>query len=573
MRTGGQILIDQLALNGVQRIFMVPGESFLPALDALHDSSAIDIVVCRHESGAAMMAEAAARLEIAAGTVTPDGRKAGGVGVVFVTRGPGLANAMSGMHAAMQASTPLLVLAGLPPQSHLGRDAFQEVDVERLAGGGSGGFAKWAATVRDAARIPELVAHAIVTARSGRAGPVVLGLPEDVLSASSDAADASAVRIAEAGPTWIALSELASAINNAEWPLIIAGGGGWTRTASHELQRFAERLDLPVAAAFRSQDVIDNRSPSYVGHAGIGIDAKLAAAIRHADLIIALGTRLDEITSGRYGLLTPPTPRQNVLVHVHPDAGTIGANIRASLPIISTPAHFAAHLDDLMPSIRRGMPQRWSALRRDLRGAFEAWQNFSPSPGAVRLETVVRHLSAALPEDAIVTSGAGNYAGFVHRAFIFKGGGTQLAPPSGSMGYGLPAAVAAKLAHPERDVVCFAGDGCFQMSSGELATAAQYGLAILIVIANNAMFGTIRFEQERRYPGRVVATSLVNPDFVALARSYGAYGERITDDSEIAGAIARARDAKRPAVLEIAVDAQAVAPGVSLDRIRGTHKD
>ncbi|MBL8565067.1 MAG: thiamine pyrophosphate-binding protein [Hyphomicrobiaceae bacterium] len=567
MRTGGQILVDHLALNGIGRIFMVPGESFLPALDALHDTPSIDVVVCRHEGGAAMMAEATSRLALAG--VGGDGTN-GVIGAAFVTRGPGLANAMSGLHVAMQAGTPLLLLVGLPPSGHEGRGAFQELPPEPFAGHA----VKWAATVRDAARIPEFVNRAIVTARSGTAGPVILGLPEDVLAAAAEVANAPPTRIASAGPSWSDLAQIAAALERAEWPIVIAGGPGWTPATRAELARFAERFDLPVVASFRSQDVIDNRSPQYVGHAGIGMCPKLTAAIARADLLIAIGTRLDEVTAGRYELLTPPTPRQRALVHVHPDPAALGVNLQATVPVVSSIAAFAASLDDITPSVRRGALHSWSTLRRDLRAAFESWQSFSAmpasstqiatSPSTVRFESVVRHLSDVLPPDAVICNGAGNYAAFVHRAFTYKDAGTQLAPVSGSMGYGLPAAIAAKLAAPERDVICFAGDGCFQMTSPELATAVQYGLGIVVVIANNGLLGTIRAEQERRYPGRRIATSLVNPDFAALARSHGAFGERITRDNEIAGAIARARAARRPAILDIAVDPDAIAPGVSL---------
>lgn len=559
MRTGGQILVDQLALNGVARIFTVPGESFLPALDALHDS-AIDVIVCRHEGGAAMMAEATGRLALAG---VGSGGTGAGFGVALVTRGPGLANAISGLHAAMQASTPMLLLVGLPASGLSGREAFQEMAVEPL----SGSVVKWAATVGDPARIPEFVNRAIVTAGSGRSGPVILGLPEDVLARSADVANAARARIATPGPTWADLERLAAELERAEWPLVVAGGPGWTAAARRDLARFAERLDLPVAASFRSQDVMDNRAANYVGHAGIAMCGKLAAALARADLVIAVGTRLDEVTTGRYALLSPPAARQRTLVHVHPDPQTLGAGIQADVPIVAGAAAFAASLEDVLPSVRRGAAQRWSTLRRDLRSAFETWQSFAASPGAVRLESVVRHLCDVLAADAVVTSGAGNYAAFVHRAFTYKDAGTALAPVSGSMGYGLPAAIAAKLAAPERDVVCFAGDGCFQMTAQELATAVQYGLALVVVIANNGLLGTIRAEQERRYPGRRVATSLVNPDFAALARSFGAFGERVTRDSEIPGAFARARAARRLAVLDIAVDPDAIAPGLTLSAL------
>lgn len=553
MRSGGRSLVDALVRNGCERVFTVPGESCLAILDALHDAIGIDVVLTRQEGGAAMMAEATARVS---------GRSRPAAGVALVSRGPGLANAMAGLHVARQASTPLLLLVGLAPAAHDGREPFQDVAISPLAGT----FAKHCEVVHDAARLPEAVSRALVIANAGRPGPVILGLPEDMLSTETAAVDVPAVLVPEPGPGYSDMIGLAEAIENAEWPVVVAGGPGWSAAASAKLQEFAERLDLPVVASFRSQDVIDNRSTVYCGHAGFAPAPKLTAALTAADLLIVVGPRLDEITTGGYATIASPVPKQRI-VHVHPDGATIGINHAVSQAIVSSVERFTARLDDLCPSYRPGMPQRWSSLRRDLRAAFENWQRIPASPGSLRLEDVVAHLSATLPDDAIVTNGAGNYAAYLHRAFTYKRPGTQLAPLSGTMGYGLPAAIAAKLCHPGRRVVCLAGDGCFQMTAQELATAVQYGLAITVVVANNSMHGTIRAAQERRYPGRVVATSLVNPDFARLAASCGAAGERVSDLDTFARALARASAAQGPSLIELTLDRDAIAPGLRLNKM------
>lgn len=558
MRSGGQILVEHLRLNGTQHIFTVPGESFIAALDALHDAFGMDVVVCRHEGAATMMAEASARL--------CDTRRPA-AGVAMVSRGPGLANAMSGLHIAMQGATPMLLLVGLPPRTLEGRDGFQEVALAPLAGN----FAKHAETVRDTRRLPEAILRALNIAHAGRPGPVVLGLPEDVLIDAVDVADAPPLARAEPGPVYDDLIRLADAIDAAEWPVILAGGR-WTPDASRQLQAFAERLDLPVMASFRSQDVIDNRSSSYCGHAGIAPPPKLMSALASADLVIAIGTHLDEITTGGYEAIGVRKARQK-LIHIHPDTATIGRNHHIHLGIVSTSERFAQRLDDLCPSMRTGMRQRWSRLRCDMRAAYEASRKVRPSPGALRLEDVVGHLDAALPEDAIITNGAGNYAAFLHRVFTYKEPLTQLAPLSGSMGYGLPAAIAAKLANPNREVVALAGDGCFQMVSQELATAVQYGAAIIIIVANNSGLGTIRTAQERHYPGRVTATSLVNPDFAALAKAHGAQGCRVADLAAFKDSLARARNSDGPFLIELSLDRGALAPGVCLDDLRANAQD
>lgn len=553
MRSGGQILIDELHRNGAQRIFTVPGESFIAALDALHDASRFDVVVCRHEGAAAMMAEATARL---AGPDRP------AAGVAIVSRGPGLANAISGLHVAMQNATPLLLLVGLPPRGFEGRGGFQEVDIAPLAGS----FAKHAETVRDLDRLPECILRALTLAHAGRPGPAVVGLPEDVLFDVGDTPAAPPLVLPEPGPGYDDMIRLADAIDAAEWPILLLGGR-WGAPQSRQLRAFAERLDLPVMSAFRCQDAIDNRSPVYCGHAGIAPPPKLKSALASADLIVAIGTHLDEITTGGYASIAAPAPRQRI-IHVHPDAATIGRNHHADIAIVSSITRFTRHLDDLLPSIRPGMRQRWSCLRADMRAAYDASRKVLPSSGKLRLEDVIAHLDATIPENGIITNGAGNYAAFLHRIFTYKAPLTQLAPLSGSMGYGLPAAIAAKLEQPDRPVIALAGDGCFQMVAQDLATAVQYGAAITVIIANNAGLGTVRAAQERRFPGRVVATSLVNPDFAALAAAHHAEGCRVCDLEEFQHALGRALGATVPFVIELALDRNTLAPGVVLDPFR-----
>ena len=548
MRHGGRILIDQLETQGVTAAFTVPGESFLAALDGLYDSNRIRTIICRQEGGAAMMAEAW-------------GKITGRPGICFVTRGPGAANAMSGLHVAQQDSTPMILFVGLPSQGYEDREAFQEIDAKRLFTS----FVKWAAVIRAANRIPEYVSRAFHVASSGRPGPVVLGLPEDMLSAAAEAKDAKPARLGEPAPTDADMRRLIEMLAKAERPLMIVGGPGWSTAVQKKIEAFADRCDLPVAAAFRCQDYFDNRHHCYVGHAGIGIDPKLAAAVRSADLLIVVGARLGEMTTSGYTLVEVPNPSQR-LVHVHPGGDELGTVYRADLPIVATAPGFAAMLDGITPPST--LPWRWN--RSELRNAYEASIKPIPTPGSVQLAEVIRIVSETLPENGIVTNGAGNYTAFLHRYFQYKGYRTQLAPTSGSMGYGLPAAIAAKLAQPARPVVAFAGDGCFMMTCQELATAVQHGLAIVIIIANNGMYGTIRMHQEKQYPGRVIGTSLINPDFAAFARSFGAGGETVERTEDFRTAFARAIDAGQPAVIELKIDPEAISPRQTLSQMRAS---
>ncbi|MFN3625363.1 MAG: thiamine pyrophosphate-binding protein, partial [Hyphomicrobium sp.] len=454
MRTGGNILIDQLVGEGCRTLFTVPGESFIAALDALFDESAIRTVVCRHEGGAAMMAEATGKLT-------------GRPGVAFVTRAPGVTNAASGVFVAHQDATPMVLLVGLIERAHEGRRAFQEIDLEAMFGT----VASWVGVVREVERIPEYVSRAFQAASSGRPGPAVLGLPEDVLSSTGNAPTPARPRIPMPTPSAADLTKLKAKLTAAERPLVLLGGGGWSAGAAQDIAKFAAAFDLPVATAFRRQDYIDNRHPCYVGHAGIDMDPKLASAIRAADFLLVIGEGPGEISSASYTLIEPAKPTQ-YLVHAHPSPDELGRVFRTDLPIISTPEAFAKALARMKEPVKR----RWSRLRRDLRASYERSLKAMPTAGRVRMEEVIAVLSRELPEDAIVTNGAGNYASFLHRYYQYKSWPTQLAPTSGSMGYGLPAAIAAKLERPEHTVVALAGDGCLQMTIQELATAVQYGV-------------------------------------------------------------------------------------------------
>ena len=546
MRHGGKILIDQLEAQGASTAFTVPGESFLAALDGLHDSNRIKTIICRQEGGASMMAEAW-------------GKITGEPGVCFVTRGPGAANAMSGLHVAMQDSTPMVTFVGMPSRDHEDREAFQEIEIKQLFSS----LVKWTAVIRQTERIPEYVSHALHVARSGRPGPVVLGLPEDMLSADCDISDAKPARIAEPRPGADDMAALREKLVSASRPLMIIGGPGWSVATQKSLEAFAERFDLPVAPAFRYQDYFDNRHRCYVGCAGIGLDPKLATAIKDADLLIVIGARLGEMTTSGYTLVNIPDPQQ-FLIHVHPSPDELGSVYRPDLPIASS----ARALVDALARLEPPAKIAWSGRRAELRAAYEQTLKPTPLPGSVKMADVVRTVSEMLPENGIVTNGAGNFAAFVHRYFQYKGYRTCLAPTSGSMGYGLPAAIAAKLAHPTRPVVNVQGDGDFLMTGQELATAAQYGLPIVTIIANNGMYGTIRAHQEREYPRRVVGTTLVNPDFAAYARSFGADGYTIEATAEFAPAFRQALASSKPSVIELKLDPEALNPRKTLTEIR-----
>jgi len=546
-RTGGEILVANLLAQGATHAFGVPGESYLAVLDALHDvADRLRFHVCRQEGGAAYMAEAYGKLT-------------GRPGIALVTRGPGATNAAVGVHTAAQDSTPMLLLVGQVGTDMTDREAFQEIDYRRMYGH----VAKWAAQIDRVERVPEYVAHAFRIALAGRPGPVVLALPEDMLSARADVADAPRVESLPMAPSPEQVGAVRAALARAAAPLLLVGGSRWDADACAALRAFAERTGLPVACAFRRQDILDNRHPSYVGDVGISPNPRLAARVRDADVLLVVGERLGEMTTAGYTLLDVPQPKQT-LIHVHPGSEELGRVYQPAIAINATPHAFLQALDTAGVAAAAAWRDATSAARAD----YEAWRAPRPVPGDVDLWRIVRWLDERLPDDAIVTNGAGNYATWMHRLFRYRGSGSQLAPYSGSMGYGVPAAIAAKAVHPQRTVVSWNGDGCFLMNGQELATAVQYGLAIIFCVIDNGMYGTIRMHQERTYPARVSGTQLVNPDFAALARAYGAHGETVTRTDAFAPAFERAAAAGGPALLHVKVDPQALTMGASLDALR-----
>jgi len=537
---GGALLTACLQSQGVERVFCIPGESYLAALDGLFDAK-IDVVVARQEGGAAMMAEATGKLT-------------GKPGIAFVTRGPGATNASAGVHIAFQDSTPMVLFIGQVASDQKDREAFQEVDYRAMFGP----LAKWLAEIDRADRIPEYVSRAFHVAQSGRPGPVVLALPEDMLSGPATGQPAPQAVMPSGLGAGEDVQKVLARLQDAENPFVIVGGSGWSARSASALGHFAERMGLPVGASFRCQDYLDNRHPNYVGDVGIGINPALADRVKKADVILSLGARLGEITTSGYTLLTPPAPKQS-LIHVYPDASELGRVYHAELPVVARPGLF---IEQLAKAATHRPGGDWlQAARAD----YENWQILRETPGALQMEQVIAHLNGALPDDAIVTNGAGNYAAWLHRYYRYRGWRTQLAPTSGSMGYGLPAAIAAKLAHPARDVVCLAGDGCFQMVSQELGTAAQYNAAVVILIADNGMYGTIRMHQQKTYPGRPSGTAIRNPDFAALARAYGGFGETVTSNDEFPAAFEEARASGVPAVLHLKMDQAALSPKLRLE--------
>ena len=544
-RSGGQILVDQLRIHGADLLFGVPGESYLPVLDALRDSE-LRYVICRHEAGAANMADAYGKLT-------------GRPGIAIVTRGPGATHASVGVHTAFQDSTPLVLLVGQVGRDMTGREAFQEIDYPAMFGG----IAKWVAQIESAERVPEYLYRAFTTATSGRPGPVVLALPEDMLAEEVEADDAQRYTPLQAHPGPDELARLRELLAGAKRPFAIVGGGGWTEQAATDFVAFAEANELPVGTGFRRQDYVDNASRVYAGHVGIGPDPKLAARVRDADLLLVVGARLGESTTGGYTLVAAGRPHQT-LVHVHAAAEELGRVYQPQLGIVSGPPQFAAAARVLEPVDSSA----WRAETEQAHADHLASMEHTPGPGDLQMGDVMAWLRERLPDDAILTNGAGNFSVWAHRFYEFRRFPTQLAPTSGAMGYGLPAAVAAKLVHPDRLVVCFAGDGDFLMSGQELATAVQYELPMVVLVVNNGMYGTIRMHQERHYPGRPFGTDLVNPDFSRYAEAFGGHGEVVERTEEFAPAFERAIESGRPAVIELRVDPEAITPRKSLTEIR-----
>lgn len=535
----------------MRRVFLVPGESYLPCIDALNEhEDSIQAIVCRQESGAAYMAEA-------------HGKLTGEPGICFVTRGPGATNASIGVHTAFQDSTPMILFVGQVGNDFYEREAFQEIDYRRMFGQ----MAKWVAQIDRTDRIPEFIARAFSVATSGRPGPVVLALPEDTLWGASQVADLPQYHrvVTQAGPS--DLSSLQDRLENSKQPFMVVGGGGWTNDALRQLREFAERFDLPVGVSWRRLECFDQTHPNFAGHVGWGMHESLRQQIRDADLILAVGTRLGEATTEGYSVIESPRPRQK-LIHVHADPSELGRVFQPEQSICASNVGIAYGLASLSPK----RPPAWSALTRAANAAYQETLVPLASPSSMSLDQAAHHVNTVLPAHACITVGAGNYALYPHRYRQFNGIGSSLAPTVGSMGYGLPAAIAAKLEDPKRTVVCYAGDGCFQMNLQELGVAMQYRLGIVVLVFNNGMWGTIRAHQEREFPNRTIALTFENPDFAQLVSAYRGYGEIVTSNDQFEAAFERAltfaeRDSL-PALLEIRYDPDGIAPGQTLSDIR-----
>jgi len=544
-RTGGQILVDQLVAQGVERVYCVPGESYLAALDALHDA-AIAVTVCRQETGAAIMA-------------LTDGRLTGRPGVCFVTRGPGATNASHGVHIAEHDSAPMILFIGQVERAMMGRGAFQEMDYRAFFGS----TAKWVTEVEDAARLPEILQRAFHVAMQGRPGPVVIALPEDVLTDMAGVADAPRVEPTAIWPGQTQMAELQKMLWAAKNPIAILGGGGWTERAGAAFMRFAERFDLPVVGSFRRASLVDGAHPNFVGEIGIGPNPKLKARIEAADVVMLVGGRMSEMASQSYTLFAIPEPAQ-ALVHVHADALEIGRVYHPRLGVVATPPAFCAALEGLQPP----NAITWGEATRAARADYLAWSDAAPpNPGPVQLGAIMLSLREAAA-DAFFTNGAGNFAIWPGRFLRFRLFNQQIGPTSGSMGFGVPAAVAAKRAFPDRITVAFSGDGDFLMNGQEFATAVQYDLPIIVIVIDNGMYGTIRMHQERAYPGRISATQLRNPDFAAYARAFGGHGETVLETAEFLPAFERALHSGKPAILHVKTDPEAITPATTLTAIR-----
>jgi acetolactate synthase-1/2/3 large subunit len=544
--TGGELLVDALRTHGVDTIFGVPGESFLSVLNALHErQQETRFIACRHEGGASFMAEAYGKLT-------------GRPGVLFVSRGPGATNASIGVHTAFQDSTPLVVFIGQVGTDEVDREAFQEIDYRRMYGP----LTKWVAQIDRAERIPELLSHAFHLATSGRCGPVVLALPEDMLDTRAPAQVLARYRRVQASPGRADLQRLRAMLAEARRPMTLLGGSGWTTEACADIRAFVESNDLPVACTYRCQDLFDNRHRNYVGDVSVGLNPALERRMREADLLLVLGARMGGWTTVNFTLLEIPMPRQK-FIHVHAGAEQPGSIYQGDLLINSGMPEFAAALRTLEP-----VRAEWGAHTRAAREDYLAWQQPVTVPGELNPGEIVHFLRRRLPPETIVACGAGAYIVWMHRFFQYTGLRTQLGPTSGCMGYGVPSAIAAKLVHPERPVISFNGDGCFLMNGQELATARRYGAKVVHIILNNGIYGTIRMNQEQRYPGRVIGTDLSNPDFVMLGRSYGLHAERVAKTEEFESAFERAWNAENGALIELIIDPDVISPRTTLTQIR-----
>ena len=545
-RTGGEILIDQLAIHGVRHAFCVPGESYLAALDAFHDSD-IALTVCRHESAAAIMAEAV-------------GKVTGRPGICFVTRGPGATNASAGIHIARQDSSPMIVFVGQVGRNMREREAFQELDYRAVFGT----MAKWATEIDDPARIPELVSRAFHTACNGRPGPVVIALPEDMLTERATVPDASAFEPVEIWPGLTDMSRLQKLLWAARRPVVLAGGSRWSEAAFAALARFAERFQLPVATTFRRGHLFDALHPCYAGDMGIGPNPKLLARVKGADLVLLIGGRMSEMASQSYTLFDIPEPQMK-FVHVHPGAEELGRVYHPALAINAAPTAFCSALEGLQPPNEIA----WKGEADVAHADYLAWSDKpAPVPGGVNLGEILVWLRENLPSDSFLTNGAGNFAGWIHRFYRFRKFATHVGPTSGSMGYGFPAAIGMKTLYPDRAAVCIAGDGDFLMTGQDFMTAVQYSLPVIVVIADNGLYGTIRMHQERDYPGRVVATALKNPDFVAYAKAFGGFGVLVEKTADFPVAFTAAQKSGQPSIIHLKIDPEAITPTATLKGIR-----
>jgi acetolactate synthase I/II/III large subunit len=546
MRSGGEVLVDQLIVHGVQHVFCVPGESYLAALDAFHDRD-IAVTVCRQEGGAVMMAEAIGKLT-------------GRPGIAFVTRGPGATNGSPGLHIAKQDSSPMIMFVGQIAREMREREAFQELDYRAVFGT----MVKWATEIDDPARIPEIVSRAFHVAMNGRPGPVVIALPEDMLMERVTVGDALAVEQIETWPGLTDMSHLQKMLWAAERPVLMLGGSRWSETACATVKRFAERFALPVVTTFRRLHLFDALHPCYAGDLGVGPNPKVLARIKAADLVLMVGGRMGEMPSQGYTLFDIPNPKMT-FVHVHPDSGELGRVYKPNLAINAAPTAFAAALEGLQPPNEI----RWRAETKVAHEDYIAWtEQPTKVPGPVNFGEIMVWLRGQLPPESIITNGAGNFSTWMHRFYRFSRFATLLGPTSGSMGYGVPAAVAAKRLYPDRPVICVAGDGDFLMNGQEFATAVQYELPIMVIIHDNGMYGTIRAHQEREFPGRVIGTALRNPDFAAYARAFGGFGATIEKTEDFAAAFKAARESGKPAILHLKADPEAISPSTSLTALR-----
>ena len=547
-RSGAEVLIDALKINAVERIFCIPGESYLAALDALYDRSEIELIVCRNEGGAAYMAEA-------------DGKLSGRPGVCFVTRGPGATNASGGLHVALQDSTPMILLIGQIARKDFDREAFQEIDYRRMFSE----VTKWVAQIDDAERIPEYLNRAFSVATSGRPGPVVLALPEDMLSDRCSAGDARQTQIVAVNPAPADVTQTRNLLSAAERPVIIVGGSGWSEATRLQLQQFAAASDIPLINSFRCQDFIDNEHPNYAGDLGLGVNPDLCRRIDESDCLLVIGARLGEMTTGGFSLLDIPCPKQR-LIHVHAGSEELGHVYQPTLAINASSQPFVAALAETSLSSKHAETRREQVVRAHQ--GYIAWNHSITVPGEIQFSEIIHSIRKQTDNNAIVCNGAGNNTGWLHRFFRYRQYRTQLAPTNGTMGYGLPAAIAAKLRHRDRCVVAMTGDGDFMMNGQEFATAMQYQANIIVIVVNNGIYATIRMHQEREYPHRVIGTDLVNPDFVALAKAYGAYAERVQETGQFEAAFARCIAVDRPALIEIQFDANILTPTATVDSLR-----